>query len=134
MKKILLLSMLLGACSPKVYQTAFIELPSKDSEHIINVYEATSPGCVFEEVGILTAPFINEFVSTEEGLKLMRDLPMRKMLETFRSKARELGGDALITPVSPDRLENADRSSTGDINDFLSAIVIRFIDPDCRGE
>ena len=134
MKKILLLAILLGACSPKVYATSFITLPSKDSEHVINVYEATSPGCLFEEVGILSAPFINEFVSTEEGVKLTRDVPMRKMLENFRSKARELGGDALITPVSPARLENTDISRTGDINDFLSAIVIRFVDPDCRGE
>jgi len=134
MNKIVLVTVLLGACSPKVYETAFVALPPKDPEHIINVYEATSPGCLFEEVGILTAPFVNEFVSTEEGVNLMRDVPMSKMLEVFRSKARGLGGDALITPVSPARLESADRTSTEDINDFLSAIVIRFIDPDCRGE
>jgi hypothetical protein len=52
----------------------------------------------------------------------------------FRVEARKLGGDALITPVSLRRLEGVDQSSSADSNDFLSAIVIRFTDPDCQRE
>ena len=59
---------------------------------------------------------------------------MEKVLDAFRVEARKIGGDALITPVSRRRLEGIDQSSSADSNDFLSAIVIRFMDPDCQRE
>lgn len=134
-KRTLLLMVVLSACSPTVYGTAFISLPPKEPDHVIQVYEATSPACLFEEIGMLTAPLTNKFVSTEpEGVTLTRNVSMGKVLDAFRVKARELGGDALIAPVSPRRLEGVNQSSSADFNDFLSGIVIRFTDPECQRE
>jgi len=134
MKRTLLLLVVLSACSPRVYSTAFVSLPPKEPDDVIQVYEATSPGCLFEEVGMLTAPLVNKFVSPEEGVTLRANVSMQRVLDTFRVKARELGGDALIAPVSPRRSEGVDQSSTADFNNVLSGIVIRFTDPECQRE
>lgn len=132
-KRTLLLMVVLSACSPRVYGTAFISLPPKEPDHVIQVYEATSPACLFEEIGMLTSPF-NKWVSIDGGLTFRRNRTMEKILDAFRVEARKLGGDALITPVSLRRLEGVNQSSSADSNDFLSAIVIRFTDPDCQRE
>ena len=123
----------LSACAPTVYGTAFVSLPPKEPDYVISVYEATSPACLFEEVGMLTSPF-NKWVSIDGGLTFRRNRTMEKVLDVFRVEARKLGGDALIAPVSPRRLEGVNQSSSADSNDFLSAIVIRFTDPDCQRE
>jgi hypothetical protein len=133
MKRSLLLLVVLSACSPTVYGTAFVSLPSKEPDSVISVYEATSPACLFEEIGMLTSPF-NKWVSIDGGLTFRRNRTMEKVLDAFRVEARKIGGDALITPVSRRRLEGIDQSSSADSNDFLSAIVIRFMDPDCQRE
>ena len=133
MKRSLLLLVVLSACSPTVYGTAFISLPPKEPDSVISVYEATSPACLFEEIGMLTSPF-NKWVSIDGGLTFRRNRTMEKVLDAFRVEARKIGGDALITPVSRRRLEGIDQSSSADSNDFLSAIVIRFMDPDCQRE
>ena len=133
MKRSLLLLVVLSACSRTVYGTAFVSLPPKEPDYVISVYEATSPACLFEEVGMLTSPF-NKWVSIDGGLTFRRIRTMEKVLDVFRVEARKLGGDALITPVSLRRLEGVDQSSSADSNDFLSAIVIRFTDPDCQRE
>ena len=133
MKRSLLLLVVLSACSRTVYGTAFVSLPPKEPDYVISVYEATSPACLFEEVGMLTSPF-NKWVSIDGGLTFRRNRTMEKILDAFRVEARKLGGDALITPVSPRRLEGVNQSSSADSNDFLSAIVIRFTDPDCQRE
>ena len=133
MKRSLLLLVVLSACSRTVYGTAFVSLPPKEPDYVISVYEATSPACLFEEVGMLTSPF-NKWVSIDGGLTFRRNRTMEKVLDVFRVEARKLGGDALITPVSLRRLEGVNQSSTADSNDFLSAIVIRFTDPDCQRE
>jgi hypothetical protein len=132
-KKTLLLLVILSACSPTVYGTAFVSLPPKEPDSIISVYEATSPACLFEEIGMLTSPF-NKWVSIDGGLTFRRNRTMEKVLDAFRVEARKIGGDALITPVSLRRLEGIDQSSSVDSNDFLSAIVIRFMDPECQRE
>jgi len=134
MKRTLLLLVALSACSPRVYSTAFVSLPPKELDDVIQVYEATSPGCLFEEVGMLTAPLVNKFVSPEAGVTLGANISMERVLDTFRVKARELGGDALIAPVSPRRLEGIDQLITADFNNVLSGIVIRFTDPECQRE
>ena len=82
---------------------------------------------------MLTSPF-NKWVSIDGGLTFRRNRTMEKVLDVFRVEARKLGGDALITPVSLRRLEGVDQSSSADSNDFLSAIVIRFTDPDCQSD
>jgi len=133
MKRSLLLLVVLSACSRTVYGTAFVSLPPKEPDYVISVYEATSPACLFEEVGMLTSPF-NKWVSIDGGLTFRRNRTMEKVLDVFRVEARKLGGDALITPVSLRRLGGVDQSSSADSNDFLSAIVIRFTDPDCQRE
>ena len=133
MKRSLLLLVVLSACSRTVYGTAFVSLPPKEPDYVISVYEATSPACLFEEIGMLTSPF-NKWVSIDGGLTFRRNRTMEKILDAFRVEARKLGGDALITPVSLRRLEGVNQSSTADSNDFLSAIVIRFTDPDCQRE
>ena len=133
MKRSLLLLVVLSACSRTVYGTAFVSLPPKEPDYVISVYEATSPACLFEEIGMLTSPF-NKWVSIDGGLTFRRNRTMEKVLDVFRVEARKLGGDALITPVSLRRLEGVNQSSTADSNDFLSAIVIRFTDPDCQRE
>ena len=133
MKRSLLLLVVLSACSRTVYVTAFVSLPPKEPDYVISVYEATSPACLFEEIGMLTSPF-NKWVSIDGGLTFRRNRTMEKILDAFRVEARKLGGDALITPVSLRRLEGVNQSSTADSNDFLSAIVIRFTDPDCQRE
>ena len=133
MKRSLLLLVVLSACSRTVYGTAFVSLPPKEPDYVISVYEATSPACLFEEVGMLTSPF-NKWVSIDGGLTFRRNRTMEKVLDVFRVEARKLGGDALITPVSLRRLEGVNQSSSADSNDFLSAIVIRFTDPDCQRE
>ena len=133
MKRSLLLLVVLSACSRTVYVTAFVSLPPKEPDYVISVYEATSPACLFEEIGMLTSPF-NKWVSIDGGLTFRRNRTMEKVLDVFRVEARKLGGDALITPVSLRRLEGVNQSSTADSNDFLSAIVIRFTDPDCQRE
>ena len=133
MKRSLLLLVVLSACSRTVYGTAFVSLPPKESDYVISVYEATSPACLFEEIGMLTSPF-NKWVSIDGGLTFRRNRTMEKILDAFRVEARKLGGDALITPVSLRRLEGVNQSSSADSNDFLSAIVIRFTDPDCQRE
>ena len=133
MKRSLLLLVALSACSPTVYGTAFVSLPPKEPDSVISVYEATSPACLFEEIGMLTSPF-NKWVSIDGGLTFRRNRTMEKVLDAFRVEARKIGGDALITPVSRRRLEGIDQSSSADSNDFLSAIVIRFMDPDCQRE
>lgn len=133
MKRSLLLLVVLSACSRTVYGTAFVSLPPKEPDYVISVYEATSPACLFEEVGMLTSPF-NKWVSIDGGLTFRRNRTMEKILDAFRVEARKLGGDALITPVSLRRLEGVNQSSSADSNDFLSAIVIRFTDPDCQRE
>ena len=133
MKRSLLLLVVLSACSRTVYVTAFVSLPPKEPDYVISVYEATSPACLFEEVGMLTSPF-NKWVSIDGGLTFRRNRTMEKILDAFRVEARKLGGDALITPVSLRRLEGVNQSSSADSNDFLSAIVIRFTDPDCQRE
>ncbi len=133
MKRSLLLLVVLSACSRTVYGTAFVSLPPKEPDYVISVYEATSPACLFEEVGMLTSPF-NKWVSIDGGLTFRRNRTMEKILDAFRVEARKLGGDALIAPVSPRRLEGVNQSSSADSNDFLSAIVIRFTDPDCQRE
>ena len=133
MKRSLLLLVVLSACSRTVYGTAFVSLPPKEPDYVISVYEATSPACLFEDVGMLTSPF-NKWVSIDGGLTFRRNRTMEKVLDVFRVEARKLGGDALITPVSLRRLEGVDQSSSADSNDFLSAIVIRFTDPDCQRE
>ena len=133
MKRSLLLLVVLSACSRTVYVTAFVSLPPKEPDYVISVYEATSPACLFEEVGMLTSPF-NKWVSIDGGLTFRRNRTMEKVLDVFRVEARKLGGDALITPVSLRRLEGVNQSSSADSNDFLSAIVIRFTDPDCQRE
>ena len=133
MKRSLLLLVALSACSPTVYGTAFVSLPPKEPDSVISVYEATSPACLFEEIGMLTSPF-NKWVSIDGGLTFRRNLTMEKVLDAFRDEARELGGDALITPVSLRSLEGVDQSSSADSNGFLSAIVIRFTDPECQRE
>ena len=134
MKRTLLLLVVLSACSPRVYSTALVSLPPKEPDDVIQVYEATSPGCLFEEVGMLTAPLVNKFVSPEAGVTLGANISMERVLDTFRVKARELGGDALIAPVSPRRLEGIDQVITADFNNVLSGIVIRFTDPECQRE
>ena len=53
---------------------------------------------------MLTSPF-NKWVSIDGGLTFRRNLTMEKVLDAFRDEARELGGDALITPVSLRSLE-----------------------------
>ena len=83
---------------------------------------------------MLTAPLVNKFVPPEEGVTLRANVSMQRVLNTFRVKARELGGDALIAPVSPRRSEGVDQSSTADFNNVLSGIVIRFTDPECQRE
>ena len=133
MKRSLLLLVVLSACSRTVYVTAFVSLPPKEPDYVISVYEATSPACLFEEIGMLTSPF-NKWVSIDRGLTFRRNRTMEKILDAFRVEARKLGGDALITPVSLRRLEGVNQSSSADSNDFLSAIVIRFTDPDCQRE
>ena len=133
MKRSLLLLVVLSACSPTVYGTAFVSLPPKEPDSIISVYEATSPACLFEEIGMLTSPF-NKWVSIDGGLTFRRNRTMEKVLDAFRVEARKIGGDALITPVSLRRLEGIDQSSSVDSKDFLSAIVIRFMDPECQRE
>ena len=133
MKRSLLLLVVLSACSRTVYGTAFVSLPPKEPDYVISVYEATSPACLFEEIGMLTSPF-NKWVSIDGGLTFRRNRTMEKVLDAFRVEARKIGGDALITPVSLRRLEGIDQSSSVDSNDFLSAIVIRFMDPECQRE
>ena len=133
MKRSLLLLVVLSACSRTVYVTAFVSLPPKEPDYVISVYEATSPACLFEEIGMLTSPF-NKWVSIDGGLTFRRNRTMEKVLDVFRVEARKLGGDALITPVSLRRLEGVNQSSSADSNDFLSAIAIRFTDPDCQRE
>ena len=133
MKRSLLLLVVRSACSRTVYGTAFVSLPPKEPDYVISVYEATNPACLFEEIGMLTSPF-NKWVSIDGGLTFRRNRTMEKVLDVFRVEARKLGGDALITPVSLRRLEGVNQSSTADSNDFLSAIVIRFTDPDCQRE
>jgi hypothetical protein len=133
MKRSLLLLVVLSACSRTVYVTAFVSLPPTEPDYVISVYEATSPACLFEEIGMLTSPF-NKWVSIDGGLTFRRNRTMEKILDAFRVEARKLGGDALITPVSLRRLEGVNQSSSADSNDFLSAIVIRFTDPDCQRE
>ncbi len=133
MKRSLLLLVVLSACSRTVYVTAFVSLPPTEPDYVISVYEATSPACLFEEIGMLTSPF-NKWVSIDGGLTFRRNRTMEKILDAFRVEARKLGGDALIAPVSPRRLEGVNQSSSADSNDFLSAIVIRFTDPDCQRE
>jgi len=83
---------------------------------------------------MVTAPLNSRFVSIDGGLTFRRNLSTAKVLKVFRVKARELGGDALIAPVSPRRLGGVDQSSSADLNDFLSAIVIRLTDPECQPE
>ena len=83
---------------------------------------------------MLTAPLVNNFVSPEAGVTLGANISMERVLDTFRVKARELGGDALIAPVSPRRLEGIDQVITADFNNVLSGIVIRFTDPECQRE
>ena len=133
MKRSLLLLVVLSACSRTVYVTAFVSLPPKEPDYVISVYEATSPACLFEEIGMLTSPF-NKWVSIDGGLTFRRNRTMEKILDAFRVEARKLGGDALIAPVSPRRLEGVNQSSSADFNDFLSGIVIRFTDPECQRE
>ena len=133
MKRSLLLLVVLSACSRTVYGTAFVSLPPKEPDYVISVYEATSPACLFEEIGMLTSPF-NKWVSIDGGLTFRRNRTMEKILDAFRVEARKLGGDALITPVSLRRLEGVNQSSSADFNDFLSGIVIRFTDPECQRE
>ena len=134
MKRTLLLLVALSACLPSVYSTVSVSLSPKEPDDVIQVYEATSPGCLFEEVGMLTAPLVNKFVSPEAGVTLGANISMERVLDTFRVKARELGGDALIAPVSPRRLEGIDQVITADFNNVLSGIVIRFTDPECQRE
>ena len=134
MKRTLLLLVVLSACSPRVYSTDIFSLPPKEPDDVIQDYEATSAGCLFEEVGMLTAPLVNKFVSPEAGVTLGANISMERVLDTFRVKARELGGDALIAPVSPRRLEGIDQVITADFNNVLSGIVIRFTDPECQRE
>ena len=87
MKRSLLLLVVLSACSRTVYVTAFVSLPPKEPDYVISVYEATSPACLFEEVGMLTSPF-NKWVSIDGGLTFRRNRTMEKVLDVFRVEAR----------------------------------------------
>ena len=108
----------LGACSPGVRATSFVSFSPRPDDHPIQVYRSTIPECQFEEVGIVSSRRESSLVS------------MDKVLEALRSKARELGGDAVIGMVEANEARNVILGVDRDT--VLSGTIIRFTDQDCQ--
>jgi hypothetical protein len=120
-----MIALTMTACGPKIREARFRPAPPRTPPEQVAVYQASRPGCQFEELGTVTVEKRNAFVSSQE------------MLNAMRQRAARMGGDALLglaegsvvgalVPVG-DLVAVANRQT-------FSATVIRFLSLDCRRE
>ncbi len=133
----LFVSTLLAGCGPAVQSmTLSPERPaSRPADHAIRIYRNTLPVCPFVEVGLV--------------IGRPRWGSLEGMAERMRSRARRMGGDAIVG-LSRERfssggdvwgISRSDSTSTvhlgtislGRSTEFVGSVV-RFTDPSCTGQ
>ena len=127
--RVLLLSAWIGTmaialigCSPAVRSAEFVQRPPQDTAHPIRFFQQLSPECAFEELGTVTATRPNRFVS------------MNDLVEAIRTRARRMGGDAVMNFADTEETRGVIPSNAGPIitsDGVLSGTVIRFTDRNC---
>ena len=107
-----------SACSPVVSSARFNPAPPNPPDHSIRFYSTRLPTCAYEELGLVSA-------KKRLGWNSMEDL-----LAAAQQRAREMGGDAIVSLREvPHLTGNAEGVST---DESLSGTVVRFKDPGCR--
>ena len=114
----------LGACAPVVRSMMFVAPPppSREKGHFIRFYRDERPVCAYEEIGLVTSRKPSVLVS------------MREIEESIRTRARRMGGDAVIGVTERTEMHGAGISRAGvhvEADPVYSGTVVRFVDPDC---
>jgi len=117
--------LLLAACGPTISSAYFKQAPPRPPEAEIQLYSTKAPTCPYEEIGLVRGR--KTALTTMQGV-----------LVALQKRAREMGGDAIIGLGAGSAVTGATAITkdfaTVDVNDGMSGTVIRFTDPDCRGE
>lgn len=117
---------LLTACAPHVRSVSFngVHDPRPDT-HPIRIYSTRPPECPYDELGMVHARQAVLAVGT----------PMEAILDALRTRARRMGGDAIVGLAQAVNTETgASAGPTLRASEGLSGTVIRFTRPDCDRE
>jgi hypothetical protein len=122
------LCLLLAACGPAVSSGSYgPEQPQpRAGDAPVRIYQAARPNCAFEEIGMVRGSPRTRFDSLDE------------IFDAMRSRARAMGGDAIVGLSIQERrgetvvVANGPMpvaSTTGSTT--YSGTVVRFVDPSC---
>ena len=119
------LIMISTGCMPSIKTTVFKLYPSRPDDYPIKIFRENTPQCQYEEIGTVSFRYRNQFDKMEQ------------VIETFKQKARKMGGNAIIYLKESGKIEGSmiDIHGRGNVSIesfVLSGIVIRFIDPACN--
>ena len=107
-----------SACSPAVRSGRFVPAPPNPPDHEIRIYSTKLPACAYEELGLVSAKARHIWNSMED------------LLAAARQRAREMGGDAIVSVREvPEVTGHGESIST---KDSVTGTVIRFKDPGCK--
>lgn len=116
-------SIMAVGCAPAVQSARFGEFSPRPSDHEVRLYSTKVPECPYEEVALVTGKARTPWTSTD------------RVLAAVRSRALELGGDAIVGLGQVRRVTGGTavgESVSLDTTTDLSGTVVRFTDPDCR--
>lgn len=100
----------------------FGEFAPRPGDHPILLFSSRLPSCPYEEVGLVRVDR-GDFGSS-----------MQTMLDRFRQRARDMGGDAVVGVGLTQSVQGGVLPMSVSSRDGLAGTVIRFTDEDCRNE
>lgn len=107
-----------SACSPAVRSGRFVPAPPNPPDHEIQLYSTKLPRCAYQELGLVSAK-ARHFWNTMEDL-----------LAAARHRAREMGGDAIVSVREMGEVTAIGESVS--TKDSVTGTVIRFKEPGCK--
>ena len=122
------LCLLLAACGPSVSSGSFGPHGSqpRPKDAPVRIYQAARPNCVFQEIGIVRGQPRTRFDSLDE------------IFDAMRSRARAMGGDAIVGLTIQEPRGETVVVATGPVPvvsssgvTTYSGTVVRFADPSC---
>jgi len=117
---VLILCLAIVACAPALRSTTFQSFPPQPTDYPIAIFRTKLPECPYDEVGIVSSRQRNKLIS------------MASVMEALKSRAREMGGDAIVALSESNEVQGLiGQSGLVDRDSVLSGTVIRFRSRDC---
>lgn len=117
---IVLLGILAAAsCGPRIQSARFTSVPARPPATEIRLYSAKLPECPFEELGLVSGKARYFWNSMDD------------ILDSLKSRARAMGGDAIVSLNSAELVNGATQHGNVSTQAGIFGTVVRFSDPDC---